>query len=159
MSQSTGTDAEARSFFSGYMQGGKIYSQTYEGVRCIGVTAATYNALSEEHNSLVASYNEYQQMLIDLGKIKVPMTQDQLIEKQTELLNKHSEQIGQLQSAIADLITYMQNGAQHHESVDSIQDSSEPLSEGGGDRPRGKRGVSNGAGNRQRPEQLAGKNG
>ena len=85
-------------YFSGIMRGGKIYeTQGYlSDEQQIGVSLQVHNALQKEHDELAASYNEYQQKLIELGVIKVPLTPEQQIEKLTAMVEKQANTIEKL---------------------------------------------------------------
>ena len=74
------------STFTGYVYDNTIYTFTGEQ---IGVTLAKYQ---EVEQGLLKCKNR----LIELGEIKVPKTQDQIIQEQQELLDKQTAMMNQL---------------------------------------------------------------
>ena len=92
-----------RYYFSGHMQDGKIYDTRDDG-KPIGVSNELYNDLLNHHEEIKASYNEYQAKLVELGVIQLPLTPEQIIEKQGALLEKQSAQLERQTAQIEELL-------------------------------------------------------
>lgn len=100
------SQAQGQSFphyFSGYVQEGKIYAQSYEGTQHVGMSIPAYNELQAKHDELVKSYNEYQQILIEKGLIEVPLTPEEMIKKQAEQMQQLQRLMLQMSDRIESL--------------------------------------------------------
>lgn len=64
-----------------WLQDGKIYTDSAEGSRPVGVTYDTYKELE-------TTATEYKNRLVELGEIDVPLTQEQVNEKIIAELNE-----------------------------------------------------------------------
>lgn len=78
-------------YFSGYIQDGKIYAQSWEGAQQIGVPLSVHADLHKQYDEVLAVTEGYKQRLIELGEIEVPLTQEQIIEQQAEQLRQSQE--------------------------------------------------------------------
>ena len=92
-------------YLESVVQDGRIFERRYgRDAHQIGVTLDVYERLEREHNELVDSYNEYQQLLIQHNLIKVPVPPEEQIQKLLEINEqqaaKTEEQIQKLLKAI-----------------------------------------------------------
>lgn len=99
-------------YFDAVIQNGKIYERKYgrESPQ-IGVISEVYDQLEKEHNELVDSYNEYQNLILDWQKIllekniidkpviDIPLSAEEQIEQLLGLNRQQSMQIDALIAA------------------------------------------------------------
>lgn len=78
-------------YFHGYVQDGKIFHQSYEGIQQVGVTSLLFQDLQRVHKELMDVCEAYKTRLIELGEIEIPLTQDQIIQQQAALLKENQE--------------------------------------------------------------------
>lgn len=96
--------------FAGYVFENNIYTITGEQ---IGVNLAKYQ---EVEQALLKCKNR----LIELGEIKVPKTPEQIIQEQSEMLEKQSQAITQLLEKVNGLEQNYQHVTTEHQSECSI---------------------------------------
>lgn len=96
--------------FAGYVFEDNIYTITGEQ---IGVNLAKYQ---EVEQALLKCKNR----LIELGEIKVPKTPEQIIQEQSEMLEKQSQAITQLLEKVNGLEQDYQHATTEHQSECSI---------------------------------------
>lgn len=96
--------------FAGYVFEDNIYTITGEQ---IGVNLAKYQ---EVEQALLKCKNR----LIELGEIKVPKTPEQIIQEQSEMLEKQSQAITQLLEKVNGLEQNYQHATTEHQSECSI---------------------------------------
>lgn len=87
----------------GYIQDGKIFAQTLEGTQQVGVSFHIYNDLVKQHNELLEITDEYKQILIDNKLIKIPLTQEQIMQQQAEQLKESQLLMARLAAKIDEL--------------------------------------------------------
>lgn len=95
-------------FFSGYVNDNNIYTYTGE---LIGVNLAKYQELEQ---ALLKCKNR----LIELGEIKVPKTQEEIIAEQSAMLEQQSQAIKQLLEEVNGLKSTRQLLACQHQGED-----------------------------------------
>lgn len=78
------------STFTGYVYENDIY--TYDGQR-IGVNLAKYQEIEQ-------ALTKCKNRLVELGEIKLPKTQEQIIQEQSEMIEKQSAVLNQLMEKI-----------------------------------------------------------
>lgn len=114
--------------FAGYVFEDNIYTITGEQ---IGVNLAKYQ---EVEQALLKCKNR----LIELGEIKVPKTPEQIIQEQSEMLEKQSQAITQLLEKVNGLEQNYQHATTEHQSECSIS-ATEGVEHGGPDNNTNKR--------------------
>lgn len=82
------TAAQFPHYINGYVQDGKIYTQTYEGTQQVGVTYQTYADLQKQYAELDEIAEGYRARLIELKEIEIPLTQEELIQQQAQQLKE-----------------------------------------------------------------------
>jgi len=106
--------AQYPTYFSGFSQEGKIFAQDYNGQQQIGVTMPTHNDLKKQYDDLLEVAESYKARLIELKEIEIPLTPEQIAQKQDERLDR-------LQDIVAGLASQVQNliGAAHEHNVNT----------------------------------------
>jgi len=115
-------------YFDAAIQDGKIYERKFKDNPQVGVTLEIFEQLEREHNELIDSYNEYQQLLIKHKLIKEPMTPEEQVLRLLDINEKQAVQFDALSQRVNKL-------------TESLYEYINSATHGGGQKPNGAEGT------------------